>query len=272
MEEYRIKKSSVNLHAIAESGQCFRMHEHTDGDKIWFDVFSADKFIQIFDEGDTYLLKCSVTDLKYWIYYFDLDADYDYYYAVIDASRDDFLKTAADYGRGMRILNQYYWEAIISFIISQNNNIPRIQKIIEALCERFGSEIEYEGKIVGYSFPSRREMKDVSMDQLQGLGLGYRDKYIWSACHAKDDELKPDLDTLLKLNGVGPKVANCILLYGFHHMYAYPVDTWVKRIEAEVYHGRFNKCAYRGFEGFIQQLMFYYYRHCNDSPTKSLSK
>lgn len=260
MNEYRISKAGLNLHTIAQSGQCFRMNEYLreDGSR-YFDIVSQDKFIRVDEHDQVYTFRCEEDDVGFWVNYFDLNASYIPFNDAITHSEDKFLISALDYGRGMRILRQDYWEALISFIISQNNNISKIKKCVEAICHRFGRSFLYSGEIF-YSFPTLADMKDITLDDLQGLGLGYRDKYIWNVCHCSLDDILPDRDILLKLNGVGPKVASCVLLYGHHKMDEFPIDTWMKKIIDDIYGGHFDSTPYYDFRGYIQQLMFYYYR------------
>lgn len=260
MNNHRISKS-LNLPVIAASGQCFRMNQHNgENGLVYFDVFSKDKYLRIKDEGDIYTFKCNEYDLTYWVNYFDLDTDYTYFDDQISVSGDTFLISALEFSKGMRILRQDYWEATVSFIISQNNNIPRIKKSVEALCERFGEPILY-GEDIFYAFPTQDDMKDATLEDFQGLGLGYRDKYIFNLCRLDRDAMRPDFETLIKIPGIGPKVANCILLYGDHQMYQFPVDVWMKRIIDDVYQGTFDSEPYYSFRGYVQQLMFYYYRN-----------
>lgn len=268
MNEYRLSKSGLNLHVIAQSGQCFRMNEYLrdDGSK-YFDIISQDKFIRAEEHQDVYTFSCEEEDLPYWTNYFDLYTSYGSFNTAIEHSCDSFLISALIYGQGMRILCQDYWEAVVSFIISQNNNISKIKKCVEAFCRRFGQSHLYQGERY-YSFPTRKDMENVILDDLQGLGLGYRDKYIWNVCHAADGQILPDKDILLKLNGIGPKVSSCILLYGHHKMDEFPIDTWMKKIIDDVYGGEFDSEQFYEFRGYVQQIMFYYYRNLKSKKGK----
>lgn len=172
----------------------------------------------------------------------------------------DYLKTAAEYGSGMRILKQSFWEALISFVISQNNNIPRIKKSIELLCEKFGKPIEKYG-MVRYSFPTAKDLENISLDDLSDLGLGYRASYIYGICKRNSALIMPNYDMLLAIPGIGKKVASCIMLFGAYDLTQFPIDTWMRKLLDEVYDGKFDTTPYKGFEGFVQQLQFYYYRH-----------
>lgn len=262
MHTYQISKN-INLHHIAKSGQCFRMNEyHSVSGQRYYDIFSRDKFIRAFEFEDHYTFDCEESDVASWINYFDLNTDYRPFFDKINASEDHFLQSALQFGKGMRILNQDYWEALVSFIISQNNNIPRIKKIIEALCLKFGKQIIYNTE-VHHAFPTKEDLANVALEDLADIGLGYRDAYIVNLCSLDWDQLKADRETLLKVKGIGPKVASCVLLYGAHDLDEYPVDTWMQRILDEVYGGDFDGSPYQGFLGFVQLLEFYYYRHLN---------
>ena len=248
-----------NLRTIMNSGQCFRIFEVEPN---VFDVLSRNQWVRVYYEApnDAYYFDCDDEEFLYWEYYFDLyyTLDYKEYFDTIKSSNDDFLKTASEYGNGMRILRQSYWEAIVSFIISQNNNIPRIKKSIEALCKKFGNPMTKYG-VTYYSFPRQRDVMNIELEDLEDLVLGYRVKYIYEVCTRDSLDFVPD--NLRNITGIGPKVESCIRLFGLHQMDSYPIDTWIKRMIDEIYGGHFDTTPYKGFEGFIQQLQFYYYRH-----------
>lgn len=246
-----------DLKTIADSGQCFRIFQVEDNT---FDVLSMDLWVRVYykPETNTYIFDCEDIEFEnFWKYYFDLNTDYTSYYNAIQQSNDGFLKRAADYGSGMRILRQSYLETIVSFIISQNNNIPRIKKSIEMFCWKFGKPITKYG-IACYSFPYQNDLRDITLEDLSNLGLGYRNKYIYGVCTCDPSLLSPS--NLRNITGIGPKVESCIKLFGLHQMDSYPIDTWIKKMINEVYNGHFDATPYKGFEGFIQQLQFYYYR------------
>lgn len=249
--------SHFDLRTIMNSGQCFRITEPMPN---VFDVISMDQWVRIHYDTltDAYIFDYAAEEFGYWAQYFDFGTDYDLYFNSIKNSDDKFLKSAAEYGDGMRILRQSYWEAIVSFIISQNNNIPRIKKSIEALCKKFGTPMTKYG-VTYYSFPYKDDMININLEDLADLGLGYRAKYIYGICKCAPSSLWPD--KLLSIPGIGPKVESCIKLFGLHKMDSYPIDTWIKKMIDEVYDGYFDTTPYKGFEGFIQQLQFYYYRH-----------
>ncbi len=247
-----------DLKTIADSGQCFRIFQIEDN---IFDVLSTDKWVRVWHEPqkNIYVFGCDDAEFEgFWEHYFDLRTDYATYHKVIQRSNDSFLKSAADYGSGMRILRQSYWETIVSFIISQNNNIPRIKKSIEMFCWKFGKPMTKYG-ITRYSFPYKSDLMNIKLEDLSDLGLGYRDKYIYGVCVCAPALLKPD--KLLQVPGIGPKVESCIKLFGCHEMNRYPRDTWINKMINEIYGGNFDTSPYEGFEGFAQQLQFYYYRY-----------
>ncbi|MEE3392162.1 MAG: DNA glycosylase [Lachnospiraceae bacterium] len=221
--------------------------------------------------------------------YLDFDTDYEAVIAVIDPE-DIHLTEAANENCGIRILNQDLWEIMISFMISQNNNIPRIRKSVAGICRRFGKKIripdfpgEWPDDLL-YTFPGP---KDIDPEDLSGLGLGYRDEYIhdlvlgaanstvdldYVKALASDKRIQeeyrsgkgrkklngtPVHDYLLTLKGIGNKVANCVELFGLHQIQAFPVDTWVRKIEEKYYGGRFPVEKYPETAGIMQQYLFF---------------
>ena len=188
-----------------------------------------------------------------WKNYFDVDTDTDYNEAenIIIESNDDFLKAAYQFGSGIRILRQDLWEVIISFIISQNNNIPRIKKSIEKICT------ETNGK-----FP---EWYDLINMNLADKGLGYRDEYIQNACYARattftDEDLESGYENakvqLMKIKGIGEKVTNCILLFSLHYLDAFPVDVHIRKIIDREYDGKLPDWVQSKYAGLFQQYIF----------------
>ena len=215
--------------------------------------------------------------MSIWERYLSLDTDYDEIDRIVTTSLDEegcaVMTRAAEAGRGIRILRQEPWEALCSFIISQNNNIPRIKKIISSISEKFGEKTA-DGR--GFSFPTARALADAGEDELFRLKTGFRAKYIYDAARrVADGEI--DLEKILKLEsyadaegelmkikGVGPKVAACALLFGFGKTEAYPVDTWMKKVAARHFTTppdpkRFGKAA-----GIAQQYLFYMERYINE--------
>lgn len=250
---------------IAESGQCFRITQLDDENYL---AVTGRHFVKITTTGiGGCVFHCSWADFRdVWVPYFDLSADYEAYQSCMVG--DPFLVEAIKVCGGVRILRQDLWETVVTFVISQCNNIPRIRSAVEALCENFGSYLgEVDGKVV-HSFPTAEQLQGAD---LACASLGYREKYIKALCdlepdfwqelaNQEEDEAKK---TLLGLTGVGEKVANCIMLFGLHYMDSYPKDVWINRLIDDVYGGTFDPSAYEGFAGYVQQLQFYYYRTLN---------
>lgn len=253
---------------IAESGQCFRMKKQEDGSYL---VIANDRAIEVHQWDNTKVeFRCSQEAFNgFWRQYFDLDEDYMRFIQAVP-SDDQFLQEAIHFGRGLRILRQDLWEMMVSFIISQNNNIPRIQGSIEQLCARFGKERTLDNGKKYYAFPTQEELKQASIADLRNMGLGYRDQYVYALARMPlpIKELQgmgwQEAHKLLtSFLGIGPKVAHCICLFGLHHMEAFPVDTWIRKTIAAHYNGVFPLERYDGFAGVIQQYMFYYGRSGN---------
>ncbi len=248
-----------------ECGQCFRFRK--EGDGYLGVAYGKAVFFKNTEKG--VFFDCSKEDFeKRWKSFFDLECDYA---KIADGlPKDDFTKAAISFGRGLRILRQEPWEALCSFIISQCNNIPRIQGIVDRLCTLFGEPIIWQGKKL-YSFPSAERLAPLDAEALAPLRCGYRAPYIINAARMVSsgelsfEELEK-LDTmsarreLLKLNGIGPKVADCFLLFGLHKMDAFPVDTWMKKA-AVFYGGKFEPELFGEYAGIAQQYIFYYARN-----------
>lgn len=256
------KNNSFSLEATFDCGQCFRFDPLEDGS--YFGI-ASDRTARFYDEGENIIMEIDdEKDFPFWADFLDLGRDYG---AIVESLKDEpLLYGVADFGRGIRILNQDPWEALCSFIISQNNNIPRIKGIISRLCENFGGEIK-EGC---FSFPSAERLSKCSPEELAPLRAGFRVKYILDAAKkvasgeiiledlrsAPFDEAKEKLKTIC---GVGDKVANCVLLFGLGHINAFPVDVWIRRImECKFPNGLPDSTE--GVRGIIQQYLFYYYR------------
>lgn len=252
-----------DIEKIMNSGQCFRIYKIKDSPNIGvYEVMSARMCLRIIHDKSQreYHFVCEEDEFhNYWENYFDLQTDYSQFYDKIRKEDAGFVCVSAEYGYGIRILRQDYWETIVSFLISQNNNIPKIKKSIEALCEKFGQPINRYG-ILRYTFPTKDELQNATIEELQSCGLGYRAEYVYNVIHLPAEALTPDYESLQKIAGIGPKVASCIMLYGAHDMSQFPIDTWMEKVLNSIYKGLFDITPYKGFEGFIQQLMFYYYR------------
>lgn len=260
---------------IFECGQCFRWDMLEDGSYVGI---AEGKAVKIYKSDSTVTIKNTTKEdfEKFWRNYLDLDFDYGSLKQSL--SKDKVLASAIKSGEGIRILNQNLWECIVSFIISANNNIPRIKGIIKTFCENFGEEIMLEGE-KHYTFPSAERLSGITAEDLKPLRAGYRDKYIIDAIekvnsHAVDLELIKSAPyeeakrEILKIKGVGNKVADCILLFGAGKKNAFPVDVWIKRVMETLYKDEMNGCDIASFAkerfgeygGYAQQYLFYHMR------------
>ena len=259
--------SCFSLEDTFECGQCFRWDRIEGEEDTTYEGVAFGKLLRLCQKqnGDIVLLETSENDYKeIWEDYFDLKTDYD---MVRDnLSKDETLKKACSYGSGIRLLRQDGWEALFSFIISQNNNIKRIKGIIKRLCEKYGEEIE-KGY---YAFPSAESLKHVSADEFFELKCGFRAKYLFDCVQkvlTKELELSSlyslPLDeareSLIKIKGVGAKVADCALLYGFGRMECFPKDVWIKRAMENLFPEGLPSCA-KDYAGIAQQYIFHYAR------------
>ena len=283
--------ANFDLRQIAESGQCFRMAEislpgelRCGADTAWR-VISGGRMLCAAQRGSRVWFCCDEDEFPYWEEYFDLGTDYGAYIASID-EKDGYLRAAAGFGGGIRILKQDVWEMIITFVISQQKTIPNIRALVEALCREYGTRMEGY-----YAFPAPEQLDAASLDELRELKLGYRAGYIKRICEdVRRGAL--DLKLLRQMNypsamaylqgfyGIGAKVANCVCLFGLHHVEAFPVDTWIRKILMREYACRCGEAAlaripqarrceylveryfdrYDGYAGVMQQYLFYYER------------
>ena len=289
-----------DLEKIAESGQCFRWEKIDDAiendscspvnkqeaekRKSITDITNhpctyrilADNtclYINELDAGQgLYELDCSEEDFSnFWRRYFDLGENYRCIRERIDRAQDPFLWEAAEQEKGIRILRQDPWEMLITFIISQNKNIPGIRRCVESLARSCGKMKTDSRGIPYYSFPTPQQLASLSEEALADCRLGYRCKYVKAAAEAvltekiNLEELitadeKSAMKSLTALYGVGTKVANCVSLFGLHHVDAFPVDVWVKRILSQEYPDGYPREQYSPYNGIYQQYMFAYYR------------
>lgn len=262
-----VEARNISLSAIAQSGQCFRWHPDGDGFRIIF----QGRVLRARQSGEEALLSFSCDEEEWehvWRPYLDWDTDY----AEIISSipRDDvFLTAAAAYGQGIRILRQDPWETLITFILSQRKSIPAIQKAVEKLCEAAGDRIPGEEGL--FSFPGPGKIYSLGEAGLLSCGLGYRAPYAMKTAEAflsgkmsvsslsqlEDDAL---FSALCSLHGVGSKIANCVMLFGFHRLSAFPVDVWMSRVEKRRYPAGIPIKRYAPYGGVMQQYMFAYER------------
>ena len=284
METYVLENvDSFNLIHIFECGQCFRWNKNEDGS---FTGIVKNAVINVIEQENKFVFTgvCKDGNFQEFIKeYFDLETDYSIYKEKL-SKVDSYLKESIEFGNGIRILNQDLWECIISFIISANNNIPRIKKIIEKLSLNYGEKIEFNNNVY-YTFPTPEKLSKATVEDLRGMGLGFRDKRIYNTTKMI---LKKQIDLekiknmknteqmreeLLKLDGVGPKVADCILLFSLKRMDVFPIDVWVRRVMNDLYihnenEEKVNKKEllnlaeekFLGLQGIAQQYLFYWKR------------
>ena len=264
-----------NLDNIFDCGQCFRWNKQDDGAYIGV---ANSRALKISQEDDTVTFyDTSIEDFNnIWFNYFDFKTNYQEIKKTL--SNDSVLKAATDFGNGIRILNQDLWECVISFIISASNNIPRIKKIINTLCELCGDEINYMGEI-HYSFPTPEKIYSLGISGIAPIKAGFRDKYIISAAefflNDFNDAYFKSLDynsakkELMKISGIGNKVADCILLFALSKRNSFPVDVWIKRVVEHFYFKeeqtieiiqKFSQEKFGELGGYAQQYLFYYAR------------
>ena len=283
-QQYILKNvKSFEPKHIFECGQCFRWDEETDDSYTGIvkeNVISVKKV-----DSDVIFSSFGADNLETLVtYYFDLNRNYEEIKSKL-SQIDEFLENSIKYGSGIRILNQDLWETIISFIISANNNIPRIKGIINRMSQKYGTQIDWKGKSY-YTFPTVENLAKATVQDLRALGLGFRDIRVFETTHKilnKEVDLEkmhnePDTkkvrDILLTLSGVGPKVADCILLFSTLKRFdVFPIDVWVRRVMNELYiknsdetkvnKKEIEKLAAEKFgnlEGIAQQYLFYWKR------------
>ena len=261
---YVLHKNALNISLSFDCGQAFRWEKREDG-TIHGVAFGRALTVS---ENDTEAVFYDTDEKEFneiWRPYLDLDRDYAALYKKFAA--DKYLKKAVEAYPGIRILRQEPWETLCSFIISQNNNIPRIKGIINRLCENLGDDLGNGD----FTFPSPGKVLEAGAEGLAPLRAGFRVKYILDAAQSVvsgrvdfDKILASDLETgaeeLKKIKGVGDKVAACTLLYGFGKVDALPIDTWVRKILEETYPGGMPECT-KGVRGIAQQYLFHYRRN-----------
>lgn len=253
----------LDLEQTLDCGQSFRWEKQDDGS---FSGVAFGKYVNISLDGTDMVIKNAVPeDEKIWRNYFDLELDYGKIRGDI-SKLHPVLEDAARYAPGIRILRQEPYEALCTFIISQNNNIKRIKGIVARLCESFGDEID-EGV---YTFPTAERLAELTPENLAPLRAGFRNRYIIDsakkvASGEVDLELCKTADyeaaraELMKITGVGVKVADCTLLFGMHRVEAFPVDVWMKRAMEKLFPGM-TANDFGEYAGIAQQYIFHYSR------------
>lgn len=274
--------NTFELKDIFECGQCFRWNrvgEETYIGVVKQNVIKVKKVgnkIEFNSIGEDKLNELAID-------YFDLERNYEEIKETL-SNVDDTMKQSIEYGKGIRILNQDLWETIISFILSANNNIPRIKGIIERMAKKYGNQIQWE-EVSYYTFPTIEQLAQASVEELRELGMGFRDIRVYETTKRikegkvdleklKEQEDEEVRNILLTLPGVGPKVADCILLFSsLKRWNAFPIDVWVRRVMNELYiHSpeenkvrkeQIKKLAQEKFgslAGIAQQYLFYWKR------------
>jgi N-glycosylase/DNA lyase len=253
----KYEKESFDLEQTLECGQCFRWNRQEDGS---YKGVASGRCLTISQSNLEQVL-----DDPFWRNYFDLALDYGKIRTEF-AAFDPILAKAAGYAPGMRILNQEPWEALASFILSQNNNIKRIKGIVARLCEEFGDEIGGER-----AFPGAKTLAVLEEGDLGGIRCGFRAKYLLDAAkktaageidfqELKQLPFEEAQAKLMTISGVGPKVADCVLLYGLHRLEAFPMDVWMKRAMAALFPGK-DPAYFGPYAGIAQQYIFHYSRN-----------
>ena len=247
---------NFNIRQICDSGQCFRMAQVKENT---YSVVAAGRYLEIEQNGKECTFFCGEEEFEeFWRSYFDLVNP-----------NDKYLMNAVQFGLGIRILHQELWEMTVSFLISQQNNIVRIRRCIQNLCERYGEEKRnFRGERY-YTFPAPEALAFLPEDELKECNLGYRSKYVVRTARSivqeeislrKIQEMKyrNAKAELLQLYGVGEKVADCICLFGLHHLEAFPKDTHILQALSKHYKRGFPRRRYKGYEGVMQQYVFYW--------------
>lgn len=259
--------AGFDLKKTFECGQCFRFDSVGDA----FEGVAYGKLLTLKNIGGDIEIT-GITKKEFetsFIRFFDLERDY----LEIDTAlaSDPVLKTIIPFSTGIRILRQEPFEALTSFIISASNNIPRIKKIIGLLCKNFGEKHTSGGRVY-YSFPDAETLAGHSLSDFAVIRAGFRDKYILD-CAKKVSSGEIDLDgvakmpycdaahELMKIKGVGQKVADCALLFGFGFLDSFPKDVWIKRVLKNYYNTEDSSALdFHGYGGIAQQYLFYYAR------------
>ncbi len=261
---------------VFECGQCFRWIKQDDGS---FTGAAMDRVVNVaYKNNDLYIYNTDIKEFtEIWFDYLDLGTDYSHIKKSVAV--DSIMQQAIQFGYGIRLLRQDFWETLISFIISANNGIPRIMKIIESLSKAYGRKIPYKGHEF-YSFPNAFDLSAPTIDELAVCRGGYRCKYISETSkminnnYTGHDKLKSfdkigARKKLMEFCGVGAKVADCTLLFSGIRFDVFPIDVWVKRVMEELYFHReatfseiesFAEKKFGKLSGYAQQYLFYYAR------------
>ncbi len=264
--KYKVNKNDVeiicadfNLDETLDCGQAFRWQKLETCHEITYEGYFIDTYLKISQDKDKIIFHDTTSDdfENIWIEYFDLNNDYGKIKNQLSAEAT--LQKACEFAGGIRLLKQDFWEALCSFIISQNNNIPRIKGIISRLCEHYGH------------FPTAWELASETSESLGFLRAGFRAKYLVDAAQKvssgeieieklKEMAIEDARKTLQTIKGVGPKVSECVLLFGAYRTEAFPIDVWIKRVMENYYPDGLPECT-KDIEGIAQQYLFHYIRN-----------
>lgn len=255
---------NFDLGQTFDCGQCFRFKQISENK---FQTVAYKKVLKIIqNENEIIFENTSKSDFEnIWKNYFDLETDYGVIWKELSRI-SPVLSAAYEFAPGIRILRQEPWETLCSYIISQNNNIPRIKKIIAKFCELFGARINENE----FSFPSAERVATLKLEDLAPIKSGFRAKYILDAAKKVSSKeinledigslpLDDAMKILMKINGVGPKVASCVLLYGFHRFEAFPMDVWMKKVMNTFFQNK-NIEIFGKYAGIAQQYLYNYSR------------
>ena len=274
MNTIRVSNRDFNLTHTFDCGQCFRWNQNPDGS---YSGVAGGRAVRLYEDGDEIAIEnCSQQDFDaFWRGYLDLDRDYG---AIKNkVAINDVMKTAISYGGGIRILRQEFFETLMSYIISQNNSIPNIKRVVERLCAAYGEPIDFDGE-TRYAFPTAERLASLSEPDFRALGAGFRDRYLAGAAKlAAEGALDPvrlaAMSTekaraeLMKIKGVGNKVCDCVLLFSLGKFDLFPTDTWIKKVMEESFATESVSAAksageklFGEYSGFAQQYLFYWRR------------
>ena len=273
------KNESFEPVHIFECGQCFRWNKQKDNS--YTGIFK-NNVINVKKEDDKVIFtgNCNDDIKRICTDYFDLNQNYENIKTKL-SKIDKYLENSIKYGNGIRILHQDLWETLISFIISANNNIPRIKTIIERISKKYGKKIIFQNEEY-YTFPKPEDLANATVQDLRSLGLGFRDVRVYETVQKtlrkeinlqeleKEKNIETLRNALLEIPGVGPKVADCIMLFSLKKYEFFPVDVWVRRVISELYFNnieqkpqtiqKFAKEQYGDLAGLAQQYLFYWRR------------
>lgn len=267
----------LSIFKTFDCGQSFRFDPVSQfGNKYEFGGVAFDRYVVFAQNNENEIIIYGSDKKEYekiWRNYLALDVDYDEINEDIrKATTSPDMENAILHSQGIRILRQDMWESVCSFIISQNNNIPRIKKIISALCKKYGSKLFF-GDTEHYSFPSAAALAEAGTDAIFELKTGFRARYIYDAsCKVASGEIdlldvynEPDfekaLSTLMRVKGIGNKVASCALLFGFNKTEAFPIDVWIKRALQKYFPNGIDLKLLGKSAGIAQQYLFYYEKY-----------